>query len=384
MPIINYISYNIIGLGGQSRYERIREQIKRIRRHLQLNYYDYDAIVIGAGPAGSMAAYRLAKRGYRVLIAERAKLPRYKSCSGMIIASAAQFIREVCGRDIPSSVMCRPAVNKGMYFIDCDNRELCFTQTGCNVWRDKFDAWLADMAREAGAVIAESMSVIGYVCDGEGIRADISAQGRRESISARYIIDCSGAVGRRRGGDCDCVYTYQIYNEGSIDCDDRYFYAFLQPELSGYDAWFNIKDDFIVAGVAVKAGDGATDRCKAYYAKFIDYLGSKYNLRIDKVHKIDKWVMPYIDRGYDIDCGNGRALNAGERAGFLNPMGEGVSCALSSGLQAADAIADNFDNPDAALNMYVRRVESVKAYMCRQWDLVGRMASTFSHMRLQH
>ena len=65
-------------------------------------------------------------------------------------------------------------------------------------------------------------------------------------------------------------------------------------------------------------------------------------------------------------------------------MGEGVSCALSSGLQAADAIADNFDNPDAALNMYVRRVESVKAYMCRQWDLVGRMASTFSHMRLQH
>jgi len=45
----------------------------------------YDVIVIGSGPAGSAAAKTLADMGYRVLIVERFKLPRYKSCSGVLI-----------------------------------------------------------------------------------------------------------------------------------------------------------------------------------------------------------------------------------------------------------------------------------------------------------
>ena len=42
----------------------------------------YDVIVVGAGPAGSTAAKTLAEKGRKVLLAERAKMPRYKSCSG--------------------------------------------------------------------------------------------------------------------------------------------------------------------------------------------------------------------------------------------------------------------------------------------------------------
>ena len=45
----------------------------------------YDAIVAGAGPAGSAAAMALAELGGRVLLADRCALPRYKSCSGMLI-----------------------------------------------------------------------------------------------------------------------------------------------------------------------------------------------------------------------------------------------------------------------------------------------------------
>ena len=32
----------------------------------------------------------------------------------------------------------------------------------------------------------------------------------------------------------------------------HYFYAYLQPELSEYDAWFNVKDEMLVLGVSVK------------------------------------------------------------------------------------------------------------------------------------
>ena len=39
---------------------------------------DYDAIVVGAGPAGSSTAYWLGEAGKRVLVLEKERLPRYK------------------------------------------------------------------------------------------------------------------------------------------------------------------------------------------------------------------------------------------------------------------------------------------------------------------
>lgn len=45
----------------------------------------YDAIIIGAGPSGSTAAKTLAEKGYKVLLTEKFKMPRYKSCSGQLI-----------------------------------------------------------------------------------------------------------------------------------------------------------------------------------------------------------------------------------------------------------------------------------------------------------
>jgi flavin-dependent dehydrogenase len=44
--------------------------------------YDADVIVVGAGPAGSMAAYILASQGVRVTILDKSTFPRYKVCGG--------------------------------------------------------------------------------------------------------------------------------------------------------------------------------------------------------------------------------------------------------------------------------------------------------------
>ena len=59
----------------------------------------YDAVIIGGGPCGASAAQALAKRGVSTLVLERCALPRYKSCSGMIIAKTAQLVEryfDVC------------------------------------------------------------------------------------------------------------------------------------------------------------------------------------------------------------------------------------------------------------------------------------------------
>src|SRR4030042_6918498 len=50
----------------------------------------HDVIVVGTGPAGSVLAYLLAKRGLDVVILERATLPRYKTCGGGVTWKAMQ------------------------------------------------------------------------------------------------------------------------------------------------------------------------------------------------------------------------------------------------------------------------------------------------------
>ena len=53
----------------------------------------YDVAIVGAGPAGSTAAYRLANAGARVLLLDKATFPRDKSCGGGVTGLACSVIR---------------------------------------------------------------------------------------------------------------------------------------------------------------------------------------------------------------------------------------------------------------------------------------------------
>ena len=55
----------------------------------------YDCLVVGAGPAGSSAAYHLARRGFSVFLADKAKLPRYKPCGGLVVGRVLVEGREL-------------------------------------------------------------------------------------------------------------------------------------------------------------------------------------------------------------------------------------------------------------------------------------------------
>ena len=90
--------------------------------------------------------------------------------------------------------------------------------------------------------------------------------------------------------------------------------------------------------------------------------------------------MPHICSGFRVDYGVGRILFAGEVAGFLNPMGEGISAGMESGYCAAGAVVQHFDDPETVRDAYRQSTENLKSYMQRQWSLVGGMADTFREM----
>lgn len=199
---------------------------------------------------------------------------------------------------------------------------------------------------------------------------------------ARYLLICEGAAGVLRkkllGRDTPRVMTFQTFNRGEIALDSHYFYAYLQPGLSDYDAWFNVKDNLLVLGVS-SSDPGRIPGC---YQRFIGYMRQNHRLQIAETLRSERWVMPQSLPGCPLTLGSGRVLFAGEAAGFLNPMGEGISSAMESGYQAALALDGQFACPEDALQEYGERVKPLHTYMRRQWGFVGRLAESFSAMRL--
>ena len=212
----------------------------------------YDVIVIGAGPTGCTAAKTLSEKGYKVLLVEKFELPRYKSCSGVLIKKTMDLVKLYFGEDTPSFTMCTPTQNRGMIFTDDKFR---FEQDGLNVWRSSFDNWLSTKAAQSGVEVRDNTAVIS--CEEKEDCVSVTLHGATVNTEkAKYVIDCEGVIGsiKRKLLKITPPYitTFQTFNDGSIDLDPHYFYAYLQPELSEYDAWFNVKDGQLVLGVSVK------------------------------------------------------------------------------------------------------------------------------------
>lgn len=346
----------------------------------------YDIIVIGAGPAGCTAAKVLADLGYKVLIVEKCALPRYKSCSGMLIKKTIDLVDKYFGESIPESVTCAPAENKGMIFTNDAGQEYRFEQQGLNVWRGAFDFWLTGLAEKSGAVLRDRTAAVSCSCDVQETYAEVKLRCKEKGSyteKAKYVIDCEGVVGAVKRkllqSAGEYITTYQTFNKGTIALDLHYFYAYLQPELSEYDAWFNVKDNMLVLGVSGKDAS----KISMYYHRFIAYMEANHGLQINKCVRAEKWLMPHISAGCPIEYGKERVLFAGEAAGFLNPMGEGISAGMESGYCAASAIAAHFDDVQSVYALYQKETLPLQNYMMRQWSFAGRLSGTFQHMKMQ-
>ena len=341
----------------------------------------YDVIIIGAGPTGSSAAKELADNGYHVLMVEKFKMPREKSCSGILISKSMQLVQKYFGEDVPQSVMCKPMNNKGMIFTNDNGQEYSYEQDGLNIWRSSFDYWLAQKAVKSGVELRDETTAI--FCEEQGDCVLIKMKGEEEyTEKAKIVIACDGAVSSIKRklihAPIDYITTFQTFNKGSIDLDYHYFYAYLQPQFSEYDAWFNVKDDYLIFGVSVKD----TSKIEHYYSQFIIYMEQEHGAKIEKQERAEKWIMPHVLPGCPIDYGIGRIMFAGETAGFLNPMGEGISAGLESGYCAAKAIQKVDLCGEVDVNTihaaYKGNTSSLKTYMERQWRFVANMSDKFS------
>jgi flavin-dependent dehydrogenase len=309
-----------------------------------------------------MAAKKTSEEGLKVLLVEKKSLPREKSCSGILIQKSIKIVEKEFGK-IPERIFSHPMLNQGIIITNEEGQTYPYSSEGYNIWRNTFDEFLSLNAEKTGAELRTSTRAMH--CEEKEDQVRVYLEDYVEK--ARWVIACDGTSSRIKRNildvDGDYIITYQAFCRGLIDLDSAFFHAFLDTSLSQYDAWFNVKDDYLIIGVGVKDAS----KMKEYHSSFVSYLESNFNLKIESVEREETGLMPHIRQGFNVDLGKGRVLFAGEAANLLNPLGEGISIALASGYCAGEAVIGGGD----VLRSYSDGLQGEIDYMLRQWRFLG-------------
>ncbi|HEV2225243.1 MAG TPA: FAD-dependent oxidoreductase [Nitrososphaerales archaeon] len=178
---------------------------------------EFDVIVVGAGPAGSAASLSLARRGVKVLMLEKARVPGEKNMSGGIVygdfpgvpgllslvpdfETSAPLERKILSHEVV--FLDRPDMKKGRSrYYRLSNAslpaKLGLAQLGFesghdySVLRVTFDRWLADLAVGAGAVLSTETTVEGLLKEDGDV---VGVRTTKEELRANLVIDSSGVT----------------------------------------------------------------------------------------------------------------------------------------------------------------------------------------------
>jgi geranylgeranyl reductase family protein len=297
---------------------------------------DFDLIVVGAGPAGSVAARELARRGRRVVLLEAKRFPRPKTCAGGISPSARSSLRRLglWDRIAPEAYEIR-----GIRLGAPSGRETQWVGAASAVElnRSRLDHLLARAAVEAGAELREGHEVVALVCDRgrtEGVRL---AGG--DVLRATWVIAANGANGRlgtdprprQRLQGCMAWFRGITFTPHVLE---MYFDAETAPH---YGWLFPESDTVANVGICLDAARLGRRSVRDVLARFLD---RHFAARSASAETVGRW------RGFPISVtGEVRhraplgTLLAGEACRLANPAtGEGISHAVRSGALAARCV----------------------------------------------
>lgn len=156
---------------------------------------DYDAIVVGAGNAGSAAAISMASKGLSVLLVDRSDPPGAKNMSGGVLWG--DDLAQILPKWQSEAPLERFIDNKKIGFltekssITVDFKTEIFRENkvGHTILRSKFDPWLAKKAKDAGALVIPGITVESLVVKD---RTVVGIEESGDVITANVVILAEG------------------------------------------------------------------------------------------------------------------------------------------------------------------------------------------------
>ncbi len=354
---------------------------------------NYDAIVIGGGPAGSTAATILAQKGRKVVLLEREKFPRYHI--GESLLPFGFFTLERLG--MLDKIKKSHFVKKfSVQFVSEDGRSsqpfyfnTHLDHEAAQTWqvlRSELDQMLLDNAREKGAEVIEQITVRDAILEKGAVAGVIALDkdGATHQFHAPITIDASGrdAFFISRNGwkirdaylNKIAVWTYYKGAHRDPGIDEGATTVAYVPE-KGWFWYIPLANDVVSVGVVAE---------KNYLMKDTKDLKEIFHQEVAK----NVWIQQHLAVGeqfgpYRITgefsyrsryCAAAGLILAGDAFAFLDPVfSSGVMLALRSGELAADAA-------DAALtdgDFSAARFTEYGAEFCKRIESMRRLVYAF-------
>ncbi|MCK4652400.1 MAG: NAD(P)/FAD-dependent oxidoreductase, partial [Methanosarcinales archaeon] len=325
---------------------------------------DYEVVVVGAGPAGCLAAKYAAKNGAKTLIIEEhASIGSPVQCAGLLSVNA---VREC---EIAPDSRFHPIT--GAFVYAPDGRRICISGDEIKAYvvdRRLFDRTLVEDAVREGAEILMRTRAIGMDIRDPGNRANhkkvlhILTEGEPDTIEADVIIGADGIrshVARWAGIDTPETILSGVQLSTVYDFDDSHFVEIFPGSCApGFFAWAVPYHDGARIGLAVRPGAGAGAATGSAW-DCLQRLVSEHHIISGKCHSgISGIVLGGIPIGVPQKAAADGVLITGDAAGQVKPTSgggvyPGAICAKIAGKVAADAVRDG-DTSASRLAVYDR------------------------------
>ncbi len=305
----------------------------------------YEAVIIGAGPAGSAAATLLARAGRRVLLIEKDRFPRSKVCGAFLSAQALPlFERLGVARQIET---CGPEEIRAGRLALRSGSSVAFrlAKPALGLSRYRLDHLLAAHAQMSGAQVWFGTRVLSAAPQNGGFRILCAPEAHENEVRAAAVI---GAWGRWDALDRDLGRSFlrdrTRYLGWSRDYEN-------DPALAGEVRLYAFRGGYCglsrVEGGAVNLAGIVSASCHKRLGTSWDAVmvhARRENRALDAdLSNLSPGPTGFLGTGPVFftrkPCVERGILMAGDAAGFLDPFsGQGQTIALASGMLAAETI----------------------------------------------
>lgn len=156
---------------------------------------DFDVIVVGAGVAGTVTAYQLAKKGHSVVLIERGETAGAKNLSGGVLYCRSMC--EVFPEFLHSAPIERRVTRNYIQFLNADSavgidyqdNRLAEPVNAVTVLRARLDQWLADKCEEAGVFVMPGVRVDRLLFEGSQV---VGVEAGEDELRARVVVAADG------------------------------------------------------------------------------------------------------------------------------------------------------------------------------------------------